>query len=85
MPDDFDSRGISGHELNQALHGLEEILGREMVELLSESIIKSGIDLADNNKNYTLKQLRPVLDSIFNEDAADLIMRQIRKELEKTS
>lgn len=77
-----DSRLISGSLLKDALQKSLSMLGQESAQAVLEYLAHSGIILDREDSEYSIDQLRKRFNKLFGEDAAELFVALLRKELE---
>lgn len=77
---DYNQHPIHAPELKNAILSLEKVIGRSFVETLLDALEESGIDLS-GSKQYSLRQIKKELASIFGNEVAELLMPRIRKNL----
>jgi hypothetical protein len=76
----IDNDRIAASKLGSAILGLETTLGRAFAEDILIALEDAGIDLSQSKK-YSLNQIKKELVGIFGEDATELLMPRIRKNL----
>ncbi|MEW6605120.1 MAG: hypothetical protein AB1351_10610 [Thermoproteota archaeon] len=77
---DYNSQPMPAIELKNAILSLERVIGRSFAETLLDALEESGIDLS-GSRRYSLHQIKKELVNIFGNEAAELLMPKIRKNL----
>ena len=74
---------IPAKELRHALFALEDLLGESLIEDLIESLKDLGIDLSSETYSYSIHEVKEALAKPFGNEAADLLIERIRKDINK--
>lgn len=70
---------ISAQELEKAVMGMHNILGRSVAEMIIADLEEDGgISFSDKDRSYALDEIEHIIKRLFG-DAAPLLMERLRK------